>query len=112
MKSLNKVTLIGHLGDAPEFNTIEGNIPFAKFSIATNDLYKDKSGQVHTETEWHTIILWRSLAELATKYLVKGSFVYIEGKLKTRTWEDKAGVKKSATEIIAEHLIMLDKKEG
>ena len=111
MKSLNKVSLIGNLGNTPEFQVLENGIALAKLSLATSDSFKDKNGQLHTETEWHTIILWQNLAEIAHKFLNKGSLVYIEGKIKTRNYTDKEGIKKFVTEIIADQLIMLDKKE-
>ena len=81
MKGLNKVTLIGNLGNAPEVQTLEGNIKVAKCSLATSESFKDDKGQSHTHTEWHSILLWRGLADLAEKYLHKGSLVYIEGKI-------------------------------
>ena len=110
MRGLNRVTLIGNLGKDPDMQTLEGNVKVAKFSLATTETYKDASNQNHTVTDWHTVVLWRGLAELAEKYLKKGSLVYIEGKLKTRSYEDKEGNKKSVTEIQAEQLILLDKK--
>ena len=110
MRGVNKVTLIGNLGRDPEMQFLEGNIPVAKFPLATTEAFKDKTGKSFTHTEWHSIVLWRGLAELAQKYLHKGSLVFIEGKLKTRYWEDKDHNKKSQTEIIADNLIMLDKK--
>jgi single-strand DNA-binding protein len=102
--------LIGNLGKDPEMQFLEGNIAVAKFSLATTETYKDRSGRLISQTEWHTIVLWRGLAELAQKYLHRGSQVYVEGKLKTRSWEDKEGNKKFATEIVADNLIMLDKR--
>ena len=110
MRGLNKVTLIGNLGKDPELQTLEGNVPVAKFSLATTEAFKDKNGQNQYSTDWHTVVLWRSLAELAQTYLRKGSLVYVEGKLKTRSYEDKEGNKRYVTEIIAEQLILLDKK--
>lgn len=110
MRGLNKVTLIGNLGKDPECQTLEGNISVAKFSLATTEVYKDKNGQPHYETEWHTIVAWRNLADLAHNFLKKGSLVYIEGKIKTRSYDDKNGEKRFVTEIIAEQLIMLDKR--
>ncbi|SFC80903.1 single-stranded DNA-binding protein [Spirosoma endophyticum] len=112
MRGLNKVTLIGNLGKDPEIQQLEGNIAVAKFSLATTEQFKDKNGQSKTETEWHTIVLWRNLAELAHKYLTKGSLVFIEGKLKTRSYDDKEGNKKYITEIVADQLIMLDKQSN
>lgn len=111
MNGLNKATLIGNLGKDPVSQILEGGIHLAKFTLATSESYKDEKGIRHTETEWHNIIAWRGLAEVATKYLKKGSSVYIEGKIKTRSYEDKAGAKKYVTEIIADNLIMLDKAE-
>jgi single-strand DNA-binding protein len=110
MRGLNKVTLIGNLGKDPEVQTLADHTKVAKFSLATTEFYKDTSGQNHTITDWHQIILWRALAEVAEKFLHKGSLVYIEGKLKTRTYEDKNGLKKQVTEIIADQLLLLDKK--
>jgi len=102
--------LIGNLGKDPDMQFLEGNIGVAKFSLATTETYKDRSGKLISQTEWHTIVLWRGLAELAQKYLHKGSLVYIEGRLKTRSWEDKDGNKKFATEVVGDNLIMLDKR--
>lgn len=112
MRGLNKVTLIVNLGKDPEIQVLEGNIPVAKFSLATSETYRDKSGQPHTSTDWHPVVLWRGLAELAQAYLRKGSLIYLEGKLKTRHYNDAAGVRHYVTEIIGEHLLMLDKKPG
>ncbi len=102
--------LIGNLGRDPDIHFLEGNICVAKFPLATTETFKDKTGKLVQQTEWHTVVLWRGLAELAQKYLHKTSLVYIEGRLKTRTWEDKDHHKKSATEIIGDNLIMLDRK--
>ena len=110
MRGLNKVTLIGNLGSNPEVQKLAGDVGVAKFSLATTETFEDKNGQPHGTTEWHTVVLWRSLAELAGKYLQKGSMVYVEGKLKTRHYDDKEGIKRYVTEIVAEQLIMLDKK--
>jgi single-strand DNA-binding protein len=110
MQGLNKVTLIGNLGKDPDLQTLEGNVIVAKLSLATTERFRDKAGKIHNQTEWHNVVLWRSLAELAQQYLTKGSLVFIEGKLKTRQYEDKQGITRYVTEIIAEQLIMLDKK--
>lgn len=110
MRGVNRVTLIGHLGKDPDIQFLEGNIAVAKFSLATTESYKDKSGKLVSQTEWHTIVLWRGLAEMAQKYLHKGSVIYIEGRLKTRHWEDKEHNKRSATEIVGDNLVMLDKR--
>lgn len=110
MRGVNRVMLIGNLGKDPDLQFLEGNIAVAKFSLATTESYKDKNGKLMSQTEWHTVVLWRGLAELAQKYLHKGSLVYIEGRLKTRSWEDKDHNKKFATEIVGDNLIMLDKR--
>jgi single-strand DNA-binding protein len=110
MRGVNRVMLIGNLGKDPDVQYLEGNIAVAKFSLATTETYKDRAGKLISQTEWHTVVLWRGLAELAQKYLHKGSLVYIEGRLRTRTWEDKEGNKKFATEVVGDNLIMLDKR--
>jgi single-strand DNA-binding protein len=110
MRGVNRVMLIGNLGKDPDMQFLEGNIAVAKFSLATTETFKDRSGKLISQTEWHTIVLWRGLADLAQKYLHRGSLVYIEGRLKTRSWEDKEGNKKFATEVVGDNLIMLDKK--
>ena len=111
MRGLNKVMLIGNVGKEPDIQYLDGNICIAKFPLATTETYKDRSGTLISQTEWHTIVLWRGLAELAQKYLHKGSLVYIEGRLRTRNWEDKDKNKKFATEIVADNLVMLDKRK-
>jgi len=110
MRGVNHVFLIGNLGKDPEIQYIEGNIPVAKFPLATTETFKDKKGNTIPQTEWHNIVLWRGLAELATKYLHKGSLVHIEGSLRTRSWEDKDKNRRFMTEIIASNLVMLDKR--
>lgn len=110
MRGFNRVILSGHLGKDPEYQLLENSTPVAKFSLATTEIYKDKQGQNHTDTEWHTIVAWRGLADLAKKYLRKGSHVLVEGRLKTRSYDDKNGAKHYVTEVIADELIMLDKK--
>ncbi len=102
--------LIGNLGKDPDVQHLEGNIAVAKFPLATTETYKDRSGKLISQTEWHTVVLWRGLAELAQKYLHKGSLIYVEGRLRTRSWEDKEGNKKFATEVVGDNLIMLDKR--
>ncbi|MBI1804343.1 MAG: single-stranded DNA-binding protein [Ignavibacteriae bacterium] len=110
-KSLNKVLLIGNLGKDPELSYTASGIAVAKFSIATNERWKDAEGNVQERTEWHNIIAWRKLAEICGQYLKKGSKVYLEGKIQTRSWDDKnTGAKRYATEVIADDLIMLDAK--
>lgn len=112
MKGINKVMLIGNLGKDPELQYLEGNIAVAKFPLATTETYKDKSGNFVSQTEWHSIVVWRWQAETAHKYLHKGSLVYIEGRLRNRTWEEKeTKIKRHSTEIVVDNLIMLDKKK-
>ena len=111
MRGINRVTLIGNLGKEPEVQYLEGNIAVAKFPLATTEQFKDKEGRMSSQTEWHTVVLWRGLAELAMKYLHKGSLVYIEGRLRTRNWEDKDKIKRFATEIVGDNLVMLDKRK-
>jgi single-strand DNA-binding protein len=110
MSGVNKVILIGNLGKDPEVRYLEGGTAVAKFSLATSESYKNKEGQRVDQTEWHNVVLWRGLAETAEKYLKKGSTVYIEGKLRTRSWEDKDQNKKYTTEIIADTMTMLGRK--
>lgn len=110
MRGVNRVMLIGNLGKDPDVQTLEGNIAVAKFPLATTETFKDRSGKLISQTEWHTVVLWRGLAELAQKYLHKSSLVYIEGRLRTRSWEDKDGHRKFATEVVGDNLIMLDKR--
>ena len=110
MRGVNRVMLIGNLGKDPDIQFLEGNIAVAKFPLATTETFKDRTGKLVSQTEWHTIVLWRGLAELAQKYLHKGSLVYIEGRLRTRSWEDKEGNRKFATEVVGDNLIMLDKR--
>jgi single-strand DNA-binding protein len=110
MRGVNRVMLIGNLGKDPDLQHLEGNIAVAKFPLATTETFKDRGGKLNSQTEWHTVVLWRGLAELAQKYLHKGSLIYVEGRLRTRNWEDKEGVKKFATEIVGDNLIMLDKR--
>lgn len=110
-RSLNKVILIGNLGRDPELSYTAGGVAVARFSVATNERWKDQEGNMQERTEWHNIIAWRKLAEICGQYLKKGSKVYLEGKLQTRSWDDKnTGVKRYTTEVIADDLIMLDAK--
>jgi single-strand DNA-binding protein len=110
MRGVNRVVLIGNLGKDPDVQYLEGNIGVAKFPLATTETFKDRSGKLISQTEWHTVVLWRGLADLAQKYLHKGSLVYIEGRLRTRSWEDREGNRKFATEVVGDNLIMLDKR--
>ncbi len=111
MRGVNRVVLIGNLGKEPDLQYLEGNIAVAKFPLATTETYKDKNGALISQTEWHTVVLWRGLAELAQKYLHKGSLVFIEGRIRTRNWEDKDKNRRFSTEIIGDNLVMLDKRK-
>jgi single-strand DNA-binding protein len=110
MAGVNKVILIGNLGKDPEVRYLEGGTAVANFTLATTETYKDKSGNRVEQTEWHNVVVWRGLAEIAEKYLKKGNQVYVEGKLRTRAWDDKDGVKRYTTEIIADNMTMLGGK--
>jgi len=112
MASVNKVILVGNLGKDPEIRYTSNSIPVASFPIATTEYYKDKNGNRQEITEWHNIVAWRGLAELSEKYLKKGKQLYVEGKLRTRSWDDKDGNKKYMTEVIADNFVLLGKKEG
>ena len=108
--SINKVILIGNLGKDPEVRHLENGASVANLPIATSETYKDrKTGEKVTQTEWHTIVLWRGLADIAEKYLHKGDKIYIEGKLRTRSWQDQDGNNRYTTEVVADNLTMLGK---
>ena len=109
--SVNKVILIGNVGKDPEVRHLDSGVAVANFPLATSESYNSKSGERVTTTEWHNIVLWRGLAEVAEKYLSKGNQVYIEGKIKTRSYEVE-GVKKYITEIYADNMTMLGRKES
>jgi len=107
----NKVQLIGNLGNAPEVKTLEGGKKVARFSMATNETYRDRAGRKETETTWHNVVAWGKVAELAEKYLTKGKEIAIEGKLVNRTYNDKDGNKRYITEIVANELLLIGEKE-
>lgn len=111
MSGVNKVILVGNLGKDPEIRNT-GNATVANFTLATTEVYKDRTtGERKTQTEWHNIVLWRGLAEIAEKYMHKGSQVYIEGKLRTRSWQDSDGKTRYTTEIVGDNLTLLGKRE-
>lgn len=111
-KSLNRVQLIGNLGKDPEVKHTPSGTAVARIALATNERYKDKAGEWQDRTEWHTVIAWSRFAELAGEYLHKGSKIYVEGRLQTRSWDDReTQAKKYATEIIVSDLIFLDAKK-
>ncbi len=105
----NKVQLIGNLGNDPEIINLESGKTLAKFAIATNESYKNARGEKVTDTQWHNIVAWGKTAEIVEKYVGKGKEVAIEGKLTTRSWEDKDGLKRYITEIVCSELLMLGK---
>ncbi|MDQ3046580.1 MAG: single-stranded DNA-binding protein [Bacteroidota bacterium] len=111
MAGVNKVILVGNLGKDPEVRHLEGGAAVANFTLATSEIYKDKNGNRNEQTEWHNIVVWRGLAEIAEKYLKKGMTIYVEGKLRTRSWDDKEGNKRYTTEIVGDTFTILSKKE-
>lgn len=110
--AINKVILVGNVGRDPELRYLENRTAVCSFSLATSETYTNKNNEKVTNTEWHNIVMWRNLAEIAAKHVKKGSLLYIEGKIRTRSYEDKAtGVKKYITEIVADTMKMLGKKQ-
>ena len=109
-KGIDKVILVGNLGKDPEVQYLEGGVAVAKFPLATTESYKNKQGERVDQTEWHNVVLWRGLAEVAEKYVKKGSRVYVEGKIRTRSYDDKDGNKKWFTEIVGDNMVMLDSR--
>ncbi len=112
MAGLNKVILIGNLGRDPELRYTANGQPVATFTLATTESWTNKSGERDQRTEWHRIVAWGKLAELAGEYLSKGRQVYVEGRLQTREWEDKEGQKRRTTEVNAQQLLFLGRREG
>jgi single-strand DNA-binding protein len=112
MSGVNKVILVGRLGKDPEVRNLENGATVANFSVATSESYKDRTtGERKEITEWHNIVLWRGLAEVAQRYLHKGDMVYVEGKLRTRSWE-KDGVTRYTTEVVGDNMTMLSSRSG
>lgn len=109
---INKVTLIGRVGGDPDVKRLENGTDVARFSLATSDSYKDKNGEFQETTEWHNVVAWRDLAERAEKNLKKGVLVYVEGKVTYRKYKDKEGVEKTVTDIVANAIRTLEKREG
>jgi single-strand DNA-binding protein len=107
MAGINRVILIGNLGRDPEIRNLEGGVKKANFTLATTETYRGKDGEKQEHTEWHNIVLWRGLADIAESYLKKGNSVYIEGKIRNREYLDKENNKRYITEIIADNMIML-----
>lgn len=111
MAGVNKVILVGNLGKDPEVRHLENGTAVANFPIATSESYKDRDGNRIDQTEWHNVVVWRKLAEIAESYLKKGSQIYLEGKLRTRSWDDPQGNKRYTTEVVADTFTMLGKRE-
>jgi len=109
MSGINKVILVGHLGKDPEIRHLDNNVTVASFPLATSETY-NKDGKRIEQTEWHNIVMWRGLAEIAEKFLHKGKLVYIEGKIRTRSYEDRENIKRYTTEIVADNFTMLGRK--
>src|SRR5579863_3391607 len=110
MRSLNKVQLIGHLGADPEVKHLDKGSIVAKLRLATNRSYKDRDGNQKDETDWHSVVFWNKPAEFCEKYLRKGSYIYVEGSLRTRSWQDKDNNTKYITEVTGDNFIILDKR--
>lgn len=109
---INKVTLVGRLGKDPEVRHFDNNSSVCNFTLATNETYTDKDGNRIEQTEWHNLAIWKKgLIDVAEKYLGKGQLIYIEGKLRTRNWEDQSGAKRYSTEVVVDNFKMLERKE-
>ena len=108
--SFNKVLLIGNVGREPEVRHLESGVAVASFTLATTERYKDRNGVMQDQTEWHNIVCWRNLAELSEKYINKGSQIFVEGKIRTRSWQDQTGQKRYTTEIVADNIRLLGKR--
>jgi len=109
--AVNKVILVGNVGKDPETRYLDENTPVCKFSLATSEVYKNRNGEKVEQTEWHNIVLWRGLAQVAEKYVKKGSQLYIEGRIRNRSYDDKDGIKRYITEIVGDNMQMLGKKQ-
>ncbi len=108
--SFNKVILIGNVGKDPEVRHLETGIAVASFTLATTERYRNRNGELQDQTEWHNIVCWRNLAELSEKYINKGAQIFVEGKIRTRSWSDQTGAKRYTTEIVADNIRLLDRK--
>ena len=108
--SVNKVILVGNVGKDPETRYLEGGTAVCSFPLATSETYRNRDGERITNTEWHNVVLWRGLAEVAEKYVKKGSQLFIEGRIRTRSWDDKDGNKRYTTEIVGDNMQMLGKR--
>ena len=108
--SVNKVILVGNVGKDPEVRYLDSGVAVCNFPLATSESYKNRDGEKVTSTEWHNIVMWRSLAEIAEKYVKKGTQLFIEGKIRTRSWDDRDGNKRYTTEIVADNMQMLGRR--
>ncbi len=108
--SVNKAILVGFVGNDPEIRYLDSGTPVCNFRMATSETYKNKAGERVTNTEWHNIVLWRGLAEVAEKYVKKGTQIYVEGRIRTRAWDDREGNKRYTTEIVGDSMQLLGKK--
>lgn len=108
--SVNKVILVGNVGKDPEVRYLDSGVAVCNFPLATSETYKNRDGEKVTSTEWHNIVMWRALAEIAEKYVKKGTQLYIEGKIRTRSWDDRDGNKRYTTEVVADNMQMLGRK--
>lgn len=104
---INKAILVGRVGKDPELRNLDNDRSIARFTLATNETYKNRNGEKITNTEWHNIVVWRGLAEFANRYVKKGTMVYVEGKIRSRSWDDKDGIKRYTTEIEADTIQLL-----
>ena len=111
MRGVNRVILVGNLGKEPVVKLVSEGVSVASFALATTEIYRLKNGDLHHETQWHTVVLWRGLAGLAERFLKKGSLVLVEGHIRYRMYEDRDGIRRSKTDIVADRLLMLDKAE-
>jgi single-strand DNA-binding protein len=109
--SVNKAILVGNVGKDPEVRHLEGGVSMARFTLATSEVYKNKSGELVKNTEWHNIVAWRQLSELAEKYIRKGSQIYVEGKITNRQFDDREGNKRYFTEIVADNIRLLGRRD-
>lgn len=108
--SFNKVILIGNVGKDPEVRHLESGSAVASFTLATTERFRAKTGELQDQTEWHNIVCWRNLADLSEKYIRKGAQIFVEGKIRTRSWTDQTGAKRYTTEIVADNIRLLDRK--
>ena len=111
-RTLNKAMLIGNVGKDPELKYTPSGIPVTSFRLATSETWKDKDGNLQERTDWHTIVAWRGLAEVIAKIVTRGSRIYVEGKIQTRTFEDKTGARRRVVEILAENMLLLEKRKS